>query len=79
MIRQKVLPCLNNPSRVICFLIFAIGRFVAGAVVGNKAYEQGLLSRRALLNRKDSFSSGGREIYLSERIDDAYKLSDVVN
>ena len=36
MIRQKPLPCLNNPSRVICFLIFAIGRFVTGALVGNK-------------------------------------------
>lgn len=39
-----------------------------------EAYEQGLLSRQALLNRKDSFFSGNKEIHLSERIDDAYIL-----
>jgi hypothetical protein len=39
-----------------------------------EAYDQGLLSRRALLNRKDSFFSGGKEIHLSESIDDAYIL-----
>lgn len=45
MIRQKPLPCLNNPSRVICFLIFAIGRFVTGAVVGNKDNSQPVFAR----------------------------------
>lgn len=39
-----------------------------------EAYDQGLLSRRALLDRKDSFFSGGKEIHLSESIDDAYIL-----
>jgi len=39
-----------------------------------EAYDQGLLSRKALLNRKDNLFSGGKEIHLSESIDDAYIL-----
>ena len=39
-----------------------------------EAYDQGLLSRRALLNRKDNLFSGGKELHLSESIDDAYIL-----
>ncbi|HKI00101.1 MAG TPA: SEC-C domain-containing protein [Candidatus Sulfotelmatobacter sp.] len=39
-----------------------------------EAYDQGLLSRLALLNRRDSFFSGGKEIHLNESIDEAYIL-----
>jgi hypothetical protein len=39
-----------------------------------EAYDQGLLSRQALLNKKDSLFSGDKQIHLSESIDDAYIL-----
>jgi hypothetical protein len=39
-----------------------------------EAYDQGLLSRRALLGKKARLFSRGEEIHLSESIDDAYIL-----
>jgi hypothetical protein len=39
-----------------------------------EAYDQGLLSRRALVDRKNSLFVNGNEIHLTEAIDDAYIL-----
>jgi hypothetical protein len=37
-----------------------------------EAYDQGVLCRKALLNRDSKLFSGGKEIHLSESLDDAY-------